>query len=217
MRAPPRAGPIGVGLCLRPCPEPPGGLSSWLVWRPPGLSPQRLRRPSSPAADAAFLARQQARLPPSSAHAAVLRMQAAGPSPLDRHRGRIGRLRATSGDTTMAQIGTFTRDENGSLRRDDQDPHPQRQGHHQALSTATATRPPTIASPPTVSSSAPAGAGPPRTRAPSTSRSSSTTRPSRLRSTPPSSRATKASTSSSGRDDRPSGASLRARRRYSIT
>jgi uncharacterized protein (DUF736 family) len=75
--------------------KPPGGLSSGLVWHRPGLGLQRLRRPSSPDRKRSFLANQQARLTPSSAHAAVLRMRTSGPSPLDRHRGRIGRLRAT--------------------------------------------------------------------------------------------------------------------------
>jgi hypothetical protein len=36
------------------------------------------------------------------------------PSPLDSHRGRIGRLRTTQEIKTMAQIGTFTRDEAGA-------------------------------------------------------------------------------------------------------
>jgi hypothetical protein len=87
----------------------------------------------------------------------------------------------------MAQIGTFTRDENGAyagtiktLTSTSRPPS--------SLAPATTTRRPTIASPPTVSSSAPAGAGPLARQAPSISRSSSTIRPSTRRSTPPSSR-----------------------------
>ena len=94
------------------------------------------------------------------------------------------------------------------LRRHDQDPHPQRQGHHQAL-RPEATRRPTIASPPMVSS---ARSRLEQDRSRDGRRvplpSSSTTRPSRHRSTPPSSRATKASTSSSGRDEPVKGAPL---------
>jgi uncharacterized protein (DUF736 family) len=94
--------------------EAPGGLSSGLVWRRSGLGLQRLRRPSSPVRERSFLAQQQARLPPSSAHAAaqgcsrpVRRLS----TTIEAASGGFGQL---SGDTTMAQIGSFIRDENGA-------------------------------------------------------------------------------------------------------
>jgi hypothetical protein len=60
-----------------------------------------------------FLARQEARLPPPSAALRPYGCKPAGPSPDDRHRGRMGRPEQQSGDTTMAQIGTFTRGDDG--------------------------------------------------------------------------------------------------------
>jgi uncharacterized protein (DUF736 family) len=67
-----------------------------------------------PRGSAAFLARQQARLPPSFADAAARGVQSPGLSPDDRHEAASGGFEQQSGDTTMAQIGTFTRDENGA-------------------------------------------------------------------------------------------------------
>ena len=71
-----RSAPVSpVRLCPRAAQA--ASLIGWSGARP-ALSPQRLRRPSSPALRA-FLARQQARLPPSSAHAAALRVQVGRP------------------------------------------------------------------------------------------------------------------------------------------
>jgi hypothetical protein len=191
----------------------PGGLSSGLVWRRSGLALQRL---CFPCGCAAFLARQQARyrrppltLRPKGCSCPVRRRATA----IEAASGGFGQL---SGDTTMAQIGTFTRDDNGAYARHDQDPHPQRQGYHQTLRPRQ-RQGARLSRHRQRSSSAPAGAGPPVRPAPSTSRSSSTIRPSRLRSTPPSFGVTRASTSSSGRDDWPNGAPLTAGRHYSST
>ena len=43
------------------------------------------------------------------------RVQVGRPSPEDRHRDRMGGFEEQSGDTTMAQIGTFTRSDDGSF------------------------------------------------------------------------------------------------------
>ncbi|MFG1433440.1 hypothetical protein V5F69_20665, partial [Xanthobacter sp. V2C-4] len=84
-------------------------------------------RPSSPDRKRSFLAGQQARLPPSCAAAAAprttpSRKRAGDPGGCSRPVRRLstaieaasGGFGQSSGDTTMAQIGTFTRDENGA-------------------------------------------------------------------------------------------------------
>ena len=87
-----------------------------------GLAPGRPRPRNGSAdllpltAERSFLARQQARLPPSSARAAALK--GAG-RPARRLKTAIeaawGGSEKQSGKTTMAQIGTFTRGDDGSF------------------------------------------------------------------------------------------------------
>ena len=142
----------------------------------------------------AFLASQEARLPPRSG----LTVQADRPVALRPPSRPHWAASATVQENDMAQIGTFTRDEYGA--------------YSGTIKTLTINvkasikpcdrdndKAPTTGSRPTASSSAQGGAEPPARPEPNTYRSSSTTRPSRPPSTPPWSRATKANTSSSGR------------------
>ena len=131
MRALSRAEPIGVVLSGATVPGSPQAASlEGGSGARPALPPQRLRRPSSPALT---------RIPreATSSAAAVLRSAAAlkgcrsaVPSPEDRHRGRIGRLR-----------GTVRRHDNGS----DRHLHPRRRRQaspaRSAPSTSTPRRP----------------------------------------------------------------------------
>jgi hypothetical protein len=198
-----RVGPIWRRSLRDDCPAPPHAASvnggSGVGWPVASngfaeLLPLRLRRiPREPTSSAAAVLR---------AAPAPAGCKPAEPPPGDHHRGRMGRLR-----------GTVRRDDHGSdrhlyprrgrqLHRPDPHPQHQHQGDHPP-SPRRASAPPTIGSPRTASSSAQAGARRPRTPAPNTSRSSSTIPPSRDRSTRPWSKATRASTSSSGRADRP--------------
>ena len=192
---------IRAGLSRRLSPSPPRR-----PLRMAGLAPGRPEARNGladllPLRRGAFLAKQEARPPPSSARAAAQGCGPAVPSPEDRHRGRMGRPEQQSGDTTMAQIGTFTRGDDGTFA-----------GTIRTLninvkatirpSTGTTSGAPTTGSPPTASNSVRAGARRPRTRAPNTSQSNSTTPPSRPRSTRAWFRATTVSTSSSGPADR---------------
>ena len=101
----------------------------------------------------------------------------------------------------MAQIGSFTRDDNGAFAGTIRTLALNAKTTIKPVAKETSA-PPTTASPPTASSSAQAGARPPGRPARNTSRSSSTTRPSRsgLRNVV---QGETSSTSSSGRDDRP--------------
>lgn len=211
------AGSIRVVLSGRACPPPPRVASPDGVWRRSACGQQRLRRPSSPACAT------PPRGPRSSAAAALraapaLRMQAgrtaASATTIEAARGGF---EEQSGDKTMAQIGTFTRGDDGSFTGTIRTLNITVKASIKPVPKGKASAAPTIGSPPTVSSSARAGARSPRTPAPSTSRSSSTTPPSRLRSTPAWSPAKRASTSSSGRADRIRGAPLNGGRHYSIT
>jgi uncharacterized protein (DUF736 family) len=85
------------------------GLASSGLW--PATAPPTF----FPCACRAFLARQEARLPPSFAA-----LRPCGCKPAGRRRSTAveaasGGFAQQSGDTTMAQIGTFTRGEDGSF------------------------------------------------------------------------------------------------------
>ena len=121
--------------CLsRDCPwKSPDGLSYGLS----GAGPPLARNGS-----ANLLPRRGPRLPrePRSPAAAVLRsrsgltVQAGRPvalRPPSRPHWAASQKQSRRDD--MAQIGTFTRDESGAYSWNDQDPHHQRQGQHQAL------------------------------------------------------------------------------------
>jgi uncharacterized protein (DUF736 family) len=93
----------------------PCGLLLWLIWRRAGLVPATASPTFFPGVCHAFLANQEARLPPSSAalrphgcRSAVRRLKTATEA-------AWGGSGEQSGDTTMAQIGTFTRNEDGSF------------------------------------------------------------------------------------------------------
>ena len=199
-----RSLPICVVLSGTTVPKPPKRPLCRLVWRLAGPQARNGSADLLPLTAArSFLARQQARLPPPSADAAALRVQAGRPvasRPPSRPHG--------------AARGTVRRYDNGSdrqlhprrrrrLHRHDPHPQHQHQGDHPARHQGQRARP----RPPGHRQRRRVRRGleqdGARTPAPNTSRSSSTTLPSPARSTPPWSRATTASTSSSGRADRP--------------
>ena len=82
--------------------------------------------------DHAFLASQK---PGCRRPALTLRPDGASRSrrPLTAIEAALGGFAKTVQENDMAQIGTFTRDEFRRLHWNDQDPHHQRQGQHQAL------------------------------------------------------------------------------------
>ena len=149
--------------------EAPDGLSGWLVWRRSGLWPATAPPTFFPGVCHAFLASQEARLPPSSA---ALRPDGASRP----FRRLMTAIEAALGGFENSQERRHGTDRHLHPRRDrrlqrnDQDPHHQRQGQPSSPATATTTKRPTTGSPPTASSSAPGGARPPARREPNTSR-----------------------------------------------
>ena len=181
----------------------PGGLSGWLVWRPAGLVPATAPPTFFPCADAHSSRGKKlgCRRPPLHC----------GPTGAGRPSRRLktaieaasGGFEEQSGETTMAQIGSLHPRRRRQLHRHDPHPQHQRQGDHQARRQGQRAQPrlPGRRQRRRVRRGLEQGGQGHRRRV----RLGQARRPllHRRRSTRPWSRARRASTSSSGRADRP--------------